>query len=247
MRGFGIALAVAALLAASAAAVAVADDAKTDAKPTAPLLSDILEASGVTATGYVDGTYSYLSLAPAAGPTHETNSFALNQASLTLAYTPPTQFGVLVDAVTGTEACDGCYAPGYGSSGAHAGTSSINLLQGYVQYVTGKATIMGGKFVTLAGAEGAAPTGNANVTRSLIWWYSEPTTHVGARVVYAASDQATFTIGVNNGWNNDGSVSNGGKTAELGMSLTPSKSIALAAVTYYGAFDLGAAWSATAH
>lgn len=239
MRGFGTVLAAVSLVALVAVNVAVADDTRADAKPAAPLLSDILEASGVTATGYVDGTYSYLSLAPAAGPTHDTNSFALNQASLTVAYTPPTDFGILVDAVAGTEACDGCYAPGYGSAGAHASTSSINLLQGYVQYVAGKATIIGGKFVTLAGAEGAAPTGNANVTRSLIWWYSEPTTHVGARVAYTASASATFTVGVNNGWNNDGSVSNGGKTAELGISLTPSKIFSFAAVTYYGAFDLG--------
>jgi Putative beta-barrel porin-2, OmpL-like. bbp2 len=216
-----------------------ADDTKADAKPTAPLLADILESSGITATGYVDGTYSYLSQSPAAAPTQDTNSFALNQASLTVAYTPPKDFGVLVNAVAGTEACDGCYAPGYGSSGAHAGTSSINLLQAYVQYVTGKTTILGGKFVTLAGAEGSAPTGNTNVTRSLIWWYSEPTTHVGARVIYAASDQATFTFGVNNGWNNDGSVPGGGKTAELAMSLSPSKSFTFSAAAYYGAFDLG--------
>ena len=101
----------------------------------------MLEASGVTATGYVDGTYSYLSRSPAEGPTQNTNAFALNQASLTVAYTPPTDFGVLVNAVVGTEACDGCYAPGYGSSGAHASTSSINLLQGYMQYVAGKTTI----------------------------------------------------------------------------------------------------------
>ncbi len=218
----------------------MADDTKADAKPTAPLLSEILQASGVTATGYFDGTYSYLSQSPATGPTQDTNSFAINQASLTVAYTPPTDFGVLVNAVVGTEACDGCYAPGYGSSGAHAGTSDINLLQGYVQYVTGKATILGGKFLTLAGAEGAVPTNNANVTRSLLFWYSEPTTHVGVRGIFTASDKATFTLGVNNGWNNDGSVPNGGKTAELALSLTPSKALSLAAATYYGAFDLGA-------
>jgi hypothetical protein len=237
-RRVGAAL-VASLVMTTAINVAVAEDTNPGSKANAPSLNEVLQASGVTATGYVDGTYSYLSLEPAVGPAHDTNSFALNQASLTLAYTPPADFGILVDAVAGTEACDGCYAPGYGSSGAHASTSSLNLLQGYVQYVAGQATIMGGKFVTLAGAEGAAPTGNANVTRSLIWWYSEPTTHVGVRLVYAESDKATFTIGVNNGWNNDGSVPNGGKTGELGMTLTPSKAVSLMAVGYYGAFDLG--------
>ena len=58
-------------------------------------------------------------------------------------------------------------------------------------------------------------------------------------LIYAASDKATFTVGVNNGWNNDGSVPNGGKTAELAMSLTPNKTLSLAATGYYGAFDLG--------
>ncbi len=92
---------------------------------------------------------------------------------------------------------------------------------------------MGGKFTTLAGAEVAAPTGNANITRSLLFWYSEPVTHVGARVAVAASSMATFTFGVNNGWNNDVSAASG-KTLEVGVSLTPSKSLALAAAGYYG-------------
>ena len=96
-----------------------------------------------------------------------------------------------------------------------------------------------GKFVTLAGAEVAAPTGNTNVTRSLLFWYSEPVTHVGARVAHAASDKATFTVGANNGWNIDGSTAKGGKTLELGASLTPSKTFALAAAGYYGDLDVG--------
>ena len=240
MRGLGSMLSATFLLALAAASPAMADDTKADVKPPVPQLSDILEASGVTATAYLDGTYSYLSQSPASGPTQNTNSFALNQASLTVAYTPPKDFGVLVNAVAGTEACDGCYAPGYGSSGAHASTSSINLLQAYVPYATDKATILAGKFLTLAGAEGAVPTANANVTRSLLFWYSEPTTHVGARMIYTASSEATITFGVNNGWNNDGSVANGGKTTELAMSLTPSKTFSLSATTYYGAFDVGA-------
>jgi hypothetical protein len=220
------------------AGVAVADDAKPDAKPTAPTLSDVLASSGLTATGYIDGTYSYLSLSPSGGSSQDTNTFALNQASLTLGFTPATGFGALVNAVAGTEASNGCYAPGYLSS-CGGSTSSFNLLQAYVQYVTGKATISAGKYVTLAGAEVAAPSGNVNVTRSLLFWYSEPVTHVGARVAYAATDKATFTVGVNNGWNIDGSTQKGGKTAEFGLSLVPSKMFSLAAAGYYGDFDVG--------
>ena len=229
-----ITLAAALALAVTSAQVAAADD-----KSAAPRVSDVLQASGLTVAGYVDGTYSYASQSPADGHTEDSNRFSLNQAALTLAYLPPTDFGALINAVAGTEACDGCYASGYGSLGAHATTSSINLLQAYMQYVTGKATVASGKFLTLAGAEGAVPTSNANVTRSLLFWYSEPTTHVGVRLVYAASEKTTFTFGVNNGWNNDGSVPNGGKTAEIAMTLTPSKTFSIAAATYYGAFDLG--------
>ena len=76
-------------------------------------------------------------------------------------------------------------------------------------------------------------------TRSLLFWYSEPTTHVGARLTYAASGTASLTVGVNNGWNTDRSPSNGGKTGELQLSLTPSKTFSLAATGYYGAFDVG--------
>ncbi len=235
----GFAHAALSLLVFGGAGAARAASNESNAAPPAPSLSDVLGASGISASGYLDGTYSYLSQSPADGPSQETNSFAINQAAATLAYTPATGLGLLVNAVVGTEACDGCYSPGYGSAGAGASTSSINLLQGFIQYASGKTTIFAGKFLTLAGAEGAIPTNDANVTRSLLFWYSEPTTHVGARVSYAASDTATVTMGVNNGWNNDGSVPNGGKTGELSLSLTPNKSITLAATSYYGAFDLG--------
>jgi hypothetical protein len=225
------------ILATAGAGVAMADDAAAPAaKPAVPALSDILTAAGLTATGYVDGTYSYTSVKPPGGGSFDTNTFALNQASLSIAYTPASGFGALVNAVAGTEACNGCYAVGYGTT---AGTSSFNLLQAYAQYVSGKTTVYAGKFVTLAGAEVAAPNGDTNVTRSLLFFYSEPVTHVGARVAYAATDKVTITLGANNGWNNDGSVTKGGKTAELGLSITPNKMFALAAAGYYGDFDVG--------
>jgi Putative beta-barrel porin-2, OmpL-like. bbp2 len=227
------------LLAATLAGTVMAENAK----PAAPALSEVLASSGVTATGYVDGTYSYLSVSPPEGSSVDSNTFGLNQASLTLAYQPSSGFGALVNAVAGTEAGNGCYATGYlsGSSypsfcGTGGSTSSFNLLQAYVQYISGKATVTAGKFTTLAGAEVAAPTGNVNITRSLLFWYNEPVTHVGARVAYAASGTATFTVGINNGWNVDSSAGSG-KTLELGMGLTPSKSLALAGAAYYGDVD----------
>jgi len=230
MQKFGRHAVTATLMLASAG-IALADDAK----PAAPSLGDVLAASGITATGYVDGTYSYQSYSPPASSTYNYNTFALNQASLSVAYTPSSGFGALVNAVAGTEACNGCYAPGY-SSGSSASTSSFNLLQAYAQYVAGKATLYVGKFTTLAGAEVAAPTGDTNITRSLLYWYNEPLTHVGARLAYAATDTFTFTVGVNNGWNTDASLASG-KTYEVGATFAPSKAFSLAGAVYYTAQD----------
>ena len=220
------------MLAAAAAGTALADEAK----PAAPALSDVLASSGITATGYIDGTYSYLSVSPPGESSVDTNTFALNQASLSLGYQPASGFGALVNAVAGTEAGNGCYAPGYLPCSTAGSTSSFNLLQAYVQYISGKTTVYLGKFTTLAGAEVAVPTGDVNVSRSLLFWYNEPVTHVGARVAFAASSTASFTVGVNNGWNVDSSAGSG-KTLELGFSLTPSKSFALAGAAYYGDVD----------
>ena len=227
--------------------------AAEEAKPAAPSLSDVLAASGITASGYVDGTYSYASVSPPGGGSVDSNTFALNQASLSLAYTPSSGFGALVNAIAGTEACDGCYAPGY-PGGAPASTSNVNLLQAYGQYVAGKTTVYVGKFTTVAGAEVAAPTGNTNVTRSLLFWYMEPVTHVGARLSYAATDKVTLLVGVNNGWNVDTSPGSA-KTYEFSATLAPSKAFTLAASAYYTAtdstagaktlIDLVATWVAT--
>ena len=59
------------------AGTALADDAK----PAAPSLSDVLASSGITATGYVDGTYSYASVSTPGSSSVDGNTFALNQAS----------------------------------------------------------------------------------------------------------------------------------------------------------------------
>jgi hypothetical protein len=224
------AVTVSLILAGASAGTAMAAD---EAKPAAPSLADVLGASGITATGYVDSTASFLSASPPVGSSVDTNTFALNQASLTLGYAPAAGFGATVQAVAGTEAANTCYAAGYGSCG---GSSSFNLLQAYAQYTSGKATLYMGKFTTLAGAEVAAPTGNTNVTRSLLFYWNEPITHIGARLAYAASDTLTVTGGINNGWNNDLSVS--GKTYEVGATFAPSKAFTLAASGYFTSQDV---------
>jgi len=227
------ALAVSLILAGAGVGTAMAADEAKPAAPTGPTLTDVLTASGITATGYVDATASFLSTSPAVGKSFDSNTFALNQASLTLGYAPMAGFGATVQAVAGTEAANGCYQAGYGACG---GTSSFNLLQAYAQYVSGQTTVYVGKFTTLAGAEVAAPTGNTNVTRSLLYWFNEPVTHIGARVAYAASDTVTLDLGVNNGWNND--LSGSAKTYEVGATFAPSKAFTLVAAGYFSSQDV---------
>jgi hypothetical protein len=148
--------------------------------------------------------------------TSSVNTFALNQAGLTISKLPSSGFGALVNVVDGTEAGTGLYAPSYSYAGNVNSGSHLDVLQAYVQYATGKWTVLAGKFGTLAGSEVAAPTGDVNVTRSLLFWYNEPINHTGVRAIYAASATASFTIGVNNGWNTETSTGSG-KTLELGF------------------------------
>jgi len=205
-----------------------------DAKPAAPSLSDVLGASGLTATGYVDGTYSYLqngAYDADTGTYSDTNTFGLNQAALTIGYLPASGFGASATVIAGTEAFDGGYAPGPYVGGVGS-SNTFNVLEGYVQYVGGPTTLKVGKFTTLAGAEVAAPTGNSNVSRSLLFWYNEPVNHTGVRLAYTAGI-ATIYGGINEGWNASAAVTKD-KTFEAGVALAPSKTIALGLYGYYG-------------
>ena len=79
------------------AGAAVAEDAApadaAPAKPAVPVLSDILDASGITLTGYVDGSFAYQHNDTTK---QDYNTFALQQASFTLAKQPTSGFGAVV-------------------------------------------------------------------------------------------------------------------------------------------------------
>jgi len=197
-----------------------------------PALSSVLEASGITATGYVAASYYHsdqTNYAHQFDVEHE--SFQLDQAAFTLAYQPKEGFGALVNVVAGQDARIINAATSVGSVLTPADSSPYSIAQAYVQYVGGPVTIMAGKFATLAGAEVFAPTGNVNYSRSLLF-FNEPLIHTGVRVAVAASDMFGFTVGVNNGWNYDSTSQS--KTTELGISFTPSKKFSLLASGYTG-------------
>src|SRR5882757_3882550 len=159
------------------------------AAPAGPKLSDVLDASGIAITGYVAASYYHSS---GYSTFHqfdiEHDTFQLDQAGVTIAYQPKEGFGALVNVIGGEDARV--------INGAENGTNStVNVTQAFVQYATGPLTVMAGKFVTLAGAEVIAPTGNTNFSRSLLF-FSEPLTHTGIRAAFAATDTLTLIAGV---------------------------------------------------
>jgi len=216
-----------------------ADDAAKPAepaKPTAPSLIDVLTASGVDLHGYVDVAYSYLSgtgiftsrVTDRVFDT-EPNSFNVHQAALTIDYQPKEGFGGLVNLIAGRDARV--------IASAGETTSNFDVTQAFVQYAHGPLTIIGGKFVTLAGAEVINSTLDTNYSRSILFGYAIPFSHTGARLTYAASDQLSVIVGVNNGWDQLQDT-NKQKTGELGVSFTPNKLFSLAVQGYSGVEQL---------
>jgi putative OmpL-like beta-barrel porin-2 len=197
-----------------------------------PKLSEILDASGITVTGYVDAAYTHYDKDPAEQTAilnyfdDNENSFGLKQASLTIASQPKEGFGALVNLTAGSDA-DWIHSNGGSDS------SNFDVTQAWVQYATGPFTIIGGKFNTLAGAEVIAPTGNTNISRSVAFLYALPFTHTGVRLAVAPLDTLTLYAGINNGWDQQKDV-NSAKTGELGLIWNPTSAVGLAASVYSG-------------
>jgi hypothetical protein len=207
-----------------------ADDAAAPTKPAAPALADVLAASGLTANGYVAASYyrsNGYNTDHQFDDKHDT--FQLDQAALTVAYQPKEGFGALANVAAGEDMKILNAAEG-------SNPNTFNIIQGFIQYAKGPITVIGGKFVTLAGAEVIAPTGNTNFSRSLLY-YAEPMTHTGIRATYAASDTFSVIAGVNNGWNYTSLQTYGSKTGELGVAWTPNKAFSLTAQAYVGKDD----------
>jgi hypothetical protein len=214
-----------------------------------PTLGEVLKASDITASGYIDTTYTNFSTdvtSVNAHPyTNEKNSINLNAVDLAVSSLPASGFGGMVEMMAGTDV-DFNRSRGWN-------LDNFDLLQAYMQYATGPFTVMGGKFVTLAGAEVAQAPANANISRSLLYTLAIPVTHTGLRASYAPGDTMKFTLGYNNGWDiikdsapNDATAGAGincnlagtncadGKTVELGAAFTPIKQFSLSAMYHVG-------------
>lgn len=236
------------LAAAVSAAFAAPATVFAQAAAAVPTLDKVLEASGVTVSGWIDTQYTHANRNLETGFTDrvfdsQNNSFALHQFGLQVAKQPKEGAGGLVNITAGKDAQvihsfpESTLAGSPGSTSTSA-VSMYDITQAYGQYASGPLTLMAGKFVTLHGTEVIASTGNNNISRSILFG-SVPFTHTGLRAVYAMSDTVSLTAGLNNGWDQL-QDQNKGKTVELGVSLTPIKPLTIAASSYIGKEMTGA-------
>ena len=230
MKKIVLASAISALFAAPATVLAQAKP------PAVPTLDKVLEASGITTSGYIDAGYTYSNRNveagvggnPASPPRvfdNQNNSFALHQVGLTIAKQPKEGFGGLVNLTMGKDAQVIHSFPDVSSS-------TFDITQAYLQYAGGPLTVIGGKFTTLHGTEVIASSGNTNISRSILFG-SVPFTHTGLRATWALSDTISLIAGVNNGWDQL-TDSNRGKTLELGATFNPIKPLNIAISGYSG-------------
>jgi predicted porin len=231
-----------------------------------PAESGPITIGGFEFTGYLDVGYTHLSGSGAfnttpAGPgvtvggpdrvfDYKRNALNLHQAAFTLAKQPKEGFGGLLNVTLGKDADviaayntnpsngNGCnLATGQAATGG-CKKDGWDITQAFVQYATGPLTIIGGKFVTSAGAEVINSPSNSNYSRSILFGYAIPFTHTGTRVSYAATDTLTFIGGLNQGWDALKDT-NSAKTAELGVTFTPNKEFSLAAMGHFGKERIG--------
>ncbi len=206
----------------------------------APTLSQVLDASGLNVTGYIDAGYSYANrnLEGAALPDRvfdsQNNSFALHQFGLQVAKQPTRGFGGVVNITAGTDAQ---VIHAFPETTLGAG-SMFDITQAYGQYAMGSLTLMAGKFVTLAGSEAIWTPSNNNFSRSILFG-AIPFTHTGVRAGYAVSNTVTLYGGINNGWDQL-TDANKGKTVELGATIIPIRPLTINVTGYFGKESAGA-------
>ena len=132
-------------------------------------------------------------------------------------------------------------AAGLGLDADNDDDNPFDLQQAYVTYLApvGKGvTFKAGKFATLLGAEVIEAPANFNVSRSFLFGFAIPFTHVGALATYPFTDQVSATVGVVNGWDN-ARDNNRGKSAIGQFSLAPVEGFTFLVNGIWGAEQAG--------
>lgn len=187
----------------------------------APTLSDVLGASGISASGVIDASWDYADVDGGPGG-HQfdvsQNAFSLHQVNVLIAKQPAEGVGFVLNPIAGDDA------------GVINGGSSpdFDMTQAFVQYATGPMTVSLGRFVTLCGMEVINPAGNLNASRSILF-YNQPFVHTGVRAAFKLSDAFTLTGSLINSANNNAFApfigktdNNTSKSVELQAGFAPS-------------------------
>jgi hypothetical protein len=191
------------------------------------------------ASGYIDGSYNHLLrsnqfTSGVFNRVYDLNpdGVTLHQASLTLGYQPTEGLGGLINPIFGKDTL-GFFVP-YGWDPFLGITQAgFAIPQGYLQYAQNSFTLIGGIFYSLAGAEYIDPTKDSNFSRSILFGYAEPNTHLGFRGTYIVNKVLTLIGGINNGWDSIRDTSRR-KTLELSLIYTPSTLFSLVLLGYSG-------------
>lgn len=213
-----------------------------------PTLSQVLDASGISFSGYIDAAYNKMDTtglfvgAPAGPVTAGTagnsrifdtqgatqgqnySSFEIHQLGLIFSKAPKEGAGGMVNITAGQD------APTVNSTGLS--TTNADLTQAYMSYATGGLTVIAGKFATLAGAELITSPSNTEYSRAWMFGWG-PYTHTGVRATYVINDVVSVIAGVNNGFDQTYATTNS-KTTELSLALAPSDMFSLNITNYHG-------------
>ncbi|MBW8067135.1 MAG: outer membrane beta-barrel protein, partial [Ferrovum sp.] len=213
----------AAVLYLGAGTLAQAKEEESDAEPEVSL-GKLFKKANIEVKGYLDMGYMAHSQTP--DPSVQVfdttkNSFALNQASVTISKLPTQGIGGLVNLTAGSNAgviCSygACSGNNLNPNNTTAGSGGFfDLTQAFMQYAKNAWTVMGGKYTTLAGVEYIDSGADTNITRSILFG-KIPFTHTGVRAINNVTEATTLTMGVNNGWDQVTGMT-ASKTVELAL------------------------------
>jgi len=191
----------------------------------------------IAMSGYLQGSYTgNFEASPenksSQGRQYDTNSNSFNFNTFLLQIAKPVgdsdHYGFTVRLRTGQDAS------------ALSGAGQLFVQEAYATYAaTSKLSIIGGKFVTMEGFEGADTVNNPNFSEGLLFFAAEPITHTGIKANYTFSDKVNATIGIVNGWDalsaNQGAPDiNDSKTVIWQVATTPTKKITWSFQGTYG-------------
>lgn len=213
---------------------------------------------GMDVSGYVDVSYNHLSrsaLFTSGAPSRvfdiERSGLGVRQVAVTLAKQPKEGLGGLVNLTLGKDADviaaykthpsngKGCnVVTGLNADGTKCDRDRFDVTQAFLQYASGSWTVVGGKFVTYAGAEVIESKSNPNFSRSILFGYAIPFTHTGLRAYYDVTDSVQLMGGVNQGWD-DVKDTNSAKAFEFGVNFSPTKELSIHPMIHAGKERVG--------